>query len=67
MFIKCDFILYTYSVRLISAKFFVHTNFNVDKFPFSSYLGKSTLRLDLFSEPASYNTCKGLDVCDEYL
>ncbi len=28
---------------------------------FSSYLGKPTLRLDPFSEPASYNICKGLD------
>ncbi len=28
---------------------------------FSSYLGKPTSRLDPFSEPASYNTCKGLD------
>ncbi len=28
---------------------------------FSSYLGKPTLYLDPFSEPTSYNLCKGLD------
>ncbi len=30
-------------------------------FSFFSYLGKPTSRLDPFSEPASYNTPKGLD------
>ncbi len=34
---------------------------NGGNMPFSSYLGKPTLRLDPFSKPASYNTYKGFN------